>query len=104
LIAIVDNLQITKGIIRIKTSNGTWTETDIANISDVVLPLGDNSNALEIEVLAEGSTTPVSYTVPITRTNSDNPWARQLAIAVLGISVIWFLIFAVRRCRDNQQN
>ena len=104
LIAIVENLQITKGIIRIKTSNGTWTETDIANISDVVLPLGDNSDALEIEVLAEGSTTPVSYIVPITRTNSGNPWAWQLAIAALGISAIGYFIFTMRRRRNDKQN
>lgn len=104
LIAIVDNLQITRGIIRIKTANGAWTETDIANISDIVLPLGDNSDALEIEVLEEGSTTPISYTVPITRTNSGNPWAWQLAIAALGVSAIWFFIFAVRRRREDQQS
>ena len=102
LIAIVDNLKITNGIIRVKASDGDWRQFDIQNISDVVVPLGENSSSLEIEVLEEGSTTPVAYSVPISSKGGIDIWPTQVAILATGIAVLWFLIFALRRRRASE--
>ena len=102
LIAIVDNLKITNGIIRVKASDGDWSQFDIQNISDVVVPLGENSSSLEIEVLEEGSTTPVAYSVPISSKGGIDIWPTQVAILAAGIAVLWFLIFALRRRRASE--
>jgi hypothetical protein len=102
LLAIVENLQIASGIIRIKTSDGVWTEQNISEITDLVLPFGNNSSSLEIEVLAEGSDAPISYSVPLSSENSSNPWKMQIAVIVFGAASLWFFIFAVRRRRENE--
>jgi hypothetical protein len=102
LIAIVDNLQITQGIIRVKTINGAWKELDIQNISDVVLPLDTNSSSLQIEVLEEGTTTPISYSIPITQDSGMDLWPTQILILVSAIAAMCFIVFAIRRRRDNE--
>jgi hypothetical protein len=102
LLAIVENLQITNGIIRIKTSNGAWTEQNISEITDLVLPFGNETSSLEIEVLAEGSDTPIAYSVPLSSENSSNPWKMQIAVIIFGAAALWFLIYTVRRRRKNE--
>ncbi len=103
LLAIVENLQITNGIIRVKTSDGSWTEQNIANISDMVLLIGTNSTSLEVEVLEEGSTTPIAYSVPLSNESSRSSWQLQVAVAALGISAMWLLIVIVKRRRRKEQ-
>jgi hypothetical protein len=103
LLAIVENLQITNGIIRVKTSDGAWTEQNIANISDMVLLIGANSTSLEVEVLEAGGTTPIAYSVPLSNDLSRNSWLLQVSVAALGISALWFFIVAVKRRRRKEQ-
>jgi hypothetical protein len=103
LLAIVENLQITNGIIRVKTSDGAWTEQNIANISDMVLLIGSNSTSLEVEVLEEGSTTPIAYSVPFSNNSSGSSWLQQVSVAVLGLGVMWLFIVIVKRRRRKEQ-
>lgn len=98
----MNNLQVTQGIIRIKTTNGTWKELDIQNISDVVLPLDTNSPSLQIEVLESGTTTPIAYSIPITQDSGMPLWPTQILILVSTIAAMWFIVFAIRRRRDNE--
>ena len=103
LLAIVENLQITNGIIRVKTSDGAWTEQNIANISDMVLLIGSNSTSLEVEVLEEGSTTPIAYSVPFSNNSSGSSWLQQVSVAVLGLGAMWLFIVVVKRRRHKEQ-
>jgi hypothetical protein len=102
LLAIVENLQITNGVIRVKASDGDWRQFDIQNISDVVVPLGENSSSLEIEVLEEGSTTPVAYSVPISSKSGSALWPTQVLIFAAGLGTLWFFIFAIKRRRKSE--
>jgi len=102
LIAIAENLQITNGIIRVRTTNGSWTEFNIQNIRDVVLPLDNSSSSVEIEVLEEGSSSPVTYSIPISRKGGLALWPTQILIFTAGLAALWFLVLFVRRRRDNE--
>ena len=103
LLAIVENLQITNGIIRVKTSDGQWTEQNIADISDMAFLIGSTSTSLEVEVLEEGSTIPIAYSVALSNDSSRSSWSLQVSVATLGISALWFFIVAVKRRRRKEQ-
>jgi predicted YcjX-like family ATPase len=102
LIAIVENLRITSGIIRVKASDGAWQEVDIQNIEAMVVPISNNSSTLEIEVLEEGSTFPVSYSVSISTDDGLAIWPTQVLIFLAGIATLWFMIIFVRRRRESE--
>ncbi len=103
LLAIVENLQLTNGIIRVKTSDGAWTEQNIADISDMAFLIGSNSTSLEVEVLEEGSTIPIAYSVALSNDSSRSSWPLQVSVATLGISALWFFIVIVKRRRRKEQ-
>ena len=100
LMAIVERLQITSGTIRVKTSDSAWQELDVQNISDLVFQIGNDSSSLEIEVLQEGSTTPVAYSVPITTKDRMPVWPNQVLIFLVGLASLWFFVFNIRRRRN----
>jgi hypothetical protein len=102
LLAIVENLQITNGVIRVKTSDGVWRSQNIQDLSDFVMLLGNNSSSIEIEVLKEGSTTPVAYSVPISSNSGSALWPTQVLIIAAGLGTLWFLIFVLRRRRPSE--
>jgi hypothetical protein len=103
LLAIAENLQITTGVIRIKTSDGVWRSQNIQDLSDFVLLLGNNSSSIEIEFLETGSSTPVAYSVPITNNSGLAIWPTQVAIFVSGLAAMWFFIFIVKRRRRDEK-
>jgi hypothetical protein len=102
LLAIAENLQITNGVIRVKTSDGVWRSQNIQDLSDFVMLLGNNSSSIEIEVLKEGSTTPVAYSVPISSNSGSALWSTQVLIIAAGLGTLWFLIFVLRRRRPSE--
>lgn len=104
LIAIVENLRITSGIIRVKASDGAWQEVDIQNIEAMVVPLSNDSSTLEIEVLEEGSTIPISYSVQIASDDGIAIWPTQVLLFLAGMATLWFMIFFVRRRRASEVN
>ena len=85
-----------------KASDGAWTELDVENISDVVVPLGNETASLEIEVLEEGSSIPVAYSVPISSQGGLDIWPTQVLVFLSGMATLWFFIFAVKRRRNSQ--
>jgi hypothetical protein len=103
LLAIAENLQITTGVIRIKTSDGVWRSQNIQDLSDFVLLLGNNSSSIEIEFLETGSSTPVAYSVPITNNSGLAIWPTQVAIFISGLAAMWFFIFIVKRRRRKDE-
>jgi hypothetical protein len=103
LLAIAENLQITTGVIRIKTSDGVWRSQNIQDLSDFVLLLGNNSSSIEIEFLETGSSTPVAYSVAITNNSGLAIWPTQVAIFVSGLAAMWFFIFIVKRRRRKDE-
>jgi hypothetical protein len=102
LLAIAENLQITNGVIRIKTSDGVWRSQNIQDLSDFVMLLGNNSSSIEIEVLEEGSSTPVAYSVPISSKSGSALWPTQVLIFAAGLGTLWFFIFAIKRRRKSE--
>jgi hypothetical protein len=103
LLAIAENLQITTGVIRIKTSDGVWRSQNIQDLSDFVLLLGNNSSSIEIEFLETGSSTPVAYSVPITNNSGLAIWPTQVAIFVSGLAAMWLFVVIVKRRRRKEQ-
>ena len=103
LLAIAENLQITNGVIRIKTSDGVWRSQNIQDLSDFVMLLGNNSSSIEIEVLEEGSSTPVAYSVPIANSSGLAIWPTQIAIFASGLGAMWLFVVIVKRRRRKEQ-
>ena len=103
LLAIVQNLQITAGTIRVKTLDGVWQEQDIQNISDLTVPINGSSSVLEIEVLEQDSTIPISYSISISSQSGVFIWPTQILVVVLGLFILSFLVFFARRLSATDQ-
>jgi hypothetical protein len=100
--SIARNINFTTGLVRVRTSGGTWSSHNIENLTDIRLPVNAASSALEIEFIANGAE-PIKYSVPLSGRQGGTSWVQLALVFFGGLGAMWMFIFIMRRRRQDDQ-